>query len=62
MLGGVQLHEKESIRDYSGRFIYNAEDLENEREKRKLRALADRNARLEKTDECWEECKCKKKS
>lgn len=62
MLGGVQLHEKEPVIRYPATFIYNAEDLENEREKRKLRALADRNARLEKTDECWEECKCKKKS
>ena len=62
MLGEVQLQEKEPVIRYPATFIYNAEDLENEREKRKLRALADSNARLEKTDECGEECKFKKKS
>ena len=35
--------------------------LETEKERRRWQALADRNARLEKTQECWEICNCKKK-
>lgn len=30
-------------------------------EERRWRLLEDRNARLEKTQECWEKCNCKKK-
>ncbi len=36
--------------------------LETEMERRRWQVLADRNARLEETQECWKECKCKKKS
>jgi hypothetical protein len=35
--------------------------LATEMERRRLQVLADRNARLEKTQECWETCNCKKK-
>jgi hypothetical protein len=30
--------------------------------KRKIRDLSDKNARIEKYQECWEKCNCKKKS
>lgn len=65
---------KDPLRDSMGRFIDPPEPPISVRKHRgidwdsshvplmiKLRALADRNARLEKTQECWEKCNCKKK-
>jgi hypothetical protein len=63
-------------RDRMGRFIDNqftkigamppsnpwTTTLETEMERRRWQVLADRNARMEKDQECWEECNCKKKS
>ena len=36
--------------------------LKDELERRRWQNLADRNARLEETQECWEKCNCKKKN